>query len=360
MRFHESKAIGNRESLIIVGNLGGTNIGPSFWRAATSLGINVQYCDAARAYSAPRWITKFNWWVRGHRPTYLGTFSREVLEACEKLRPRWFLSTGLVPVDARALRDVGRMGVVRLNYLTDDPWNGAHRAPWFFEALCFYDSVFSVRRANLTDLARQGCKNVRYLAFGFDPELFYPESAGTQEENSIFCSDVVFAGGADKYRIPYLAALIRGGFRVGLYGDYWDRFPETRAYTRGQADVRTLRLAIAGAKVALCLVRRANRDGNSMRTFEVPAIGACMLTEDTSEHREIFGREGEAVVYFRGIDEMLEKMRWLLVNDQERKRLATAAHNLIVNGRNTYKDRLITMLERNEPGVGNKGLEVGL
>jgi spore maturation protein CgeB len=104
-------------------------------------------------------------------------------------------------------------------------------------------------------------------------------------------------------------------------------------------------MAISTAKVALCLVRRANRDGHVMRTFEVPAIGACMLTEDTEEHREIFGEEGKAVVYFRPILEMIEKLRWLLDHDDERQRLAEAAYRLIVNGRNTYKDRLLTMLE---------------
>ena len=53
-----------------------------------------------------------------------------------------------------------------------------------------------------------------------------------------------------------------------------------------------------------------------MRTFEVPAIGACMLTEDTEEHREIFGKEGDAVLYFRTMNEMVSQLRFLL--DHER------------------------------------------
>ena len=69
-----------------------------------------------------------------------------------------------------------------------------------------------------------------------------------------------------------------------------------------------------------------------------------MLTEDTAEHREIFGQEGEAVVYFQTIPEMLEKTRWLLNHDQERQRLAQNAHLLITQGQNTYGDRLKTML----------------
>jgi spore maturation protein CgeB len=81
-----------------------------------------------------------------------------------------------------------------------------------------------------------------------------------------------------------------------------------------------------------------------MRTFEVPAVGSCMLTEDTPEHREIFGQDGEAVVYFNTVTEMVEKTHWLLHHDQERQRLAQNAHLLITQGQNTYGDRLKTML----------------
>ena len=81
-----------------------------------------------------------------------------------------------------------------------------------------------------------------------------------------------------------------------------------------------------------------------MRTFEVPAVGACLLTEDTPEHREIFGPEGEAVIYFQSVPEMLQKAQWLLEHEQERQRLAQNAHDLITQGNHTYTDRLKTML----------------
>jgi spore maturation protein CgeB len=87
-----------------------------------------------------------------------------------------------------------------------------------------------------------------------------------------------------------------------------------------------------------------------MRSFEVPAIGACMLAEDTAEHREIFGGDDEAVAYFGSIDEMVEKLRWLVKHDGERRRLAQAAYRLIRRGKHTYQDRLVTMLSRASNG----------
>jgi spore maturation protein CgeB len=81
-----------------------------------------------------------------------------------------------------------------------------------------------------------------------------------------------------------------------------------------------------------------------MRTFEVAAMGACVLAEYTGEHEEILGPDGEAVVYFRSEGEMIERLRWLLDNDKERRRLGAAVRARITGGRNTYKDRLETML----------------
>ena len=287
---------------------------------------------------------KFNWWVCGHRPPRLHVFSQEVVHACREFQPLWMLATGLAPLEASALQEIGQLGVRRLNYLTDDPFNPAHHSPWFLKGLPHYDHVFSPRRANMEDLRRLGCPMVSYVPFAYAPEVHFPEPSATAEEQTGFGIDVVFAGGADRDRVPYMAALIRAGFKVALYGGYWERYRETKAHARGHADPQTLRKAISGAKVALGLVRRANRDGHAMRTFEVPAIGACMLIEDTEEHREIFGDDGKAVVYFRDVDDMIEKLGWLLVHEDERQRLAQTVRHLITLGKHTYRDRLITML----------------
>jgi spore maturation protein CgeB len=341
---NEAGLVGS-ETMVLVGNPGVVHVGAHLNHAAKVLGLRAILADSTRAFAGSAWLVKFNWWLRGHRPSRLREFSEQVVHTCRELQPSWMLSTGLAPIEPWALMATGELGVQRLNYLTDDPWNPAHRAPWFFEALPLYDHVFSPRCANLEDLRRLGCPEVSYLPFAYAPELHFPEPPVTSKEQAYLTADVVFAGGADRDRVPLIAALIRAGFKVVLYGGYWERFPETSASTRGHADPHTLRKAISGAKVALCLVRRANRDGHVMRTFEVPAMGACMLTEDTEEHRGIFGEEGNAVFYFRSIDEMIEKLAWLLDHEDERQRLAAAAHALIVNGRNTYKDRLLSMLQ---------------
>ncbi len=121
--------------------------------------------------------------------------------------------------------------------------------------------------------------------------------------------------------------------------------PLHRPYAHGHADLETLRSVVPASKINLGLVRQANRDGHVMRSFEVPAMGGLLLAEDTEEHRDLFGIEGETVLYFSDYEEAVAQAKWLLARPDERRRLATAVHEQITNGNHTYADRLQTILD---------------
>jgi spore maturation protein CgeB len=332
------------DAVVIVGNEGGTNVGASLLRAARALHVPATLVNAYDAYAGSAVMRRVSWWLRGRRPSQLTSFSHRVVEVCREVRPKWLLTTGLAPVQREALDEITRLGVETISYLTDDPWNEGGRRKWFFKSLVAYDRVCSTRRSNITDLERLGCRSVQYVPFGFDEDLFFPEPPSPREAAS-YATDVFFAGGADTDRIPYLSAILDAQLTLSLYGDYWSRFPQTRSASRGHASPDVLRKAIAGAAACLCLVRRSNRDGHSMRSFEVPAAGGCMLVEDTDEHREFFGPSGEAVLYFQSIPEMIESVRRLVHEPETRVRLARAAHERIAHGGFTYRDRMCSLLQ---------------
>ena len=168
--------------LLLVGNPDPVHVGAHLANAAAGSGYLVSLVDVRRAYEAPRWRRRVDWWLRDRRPSRLRAFSREVVDRCRESRPGWMLATGLAPVEASALEALGALGVQRIMYLTDDPWNPRHRAEWFIETLPQYDRVFSPRRANLSDLERLGCRVVRYLPFAYAPEVHYPDPPATPEE----------------------------------------------------------------------------------------------------------------------------------------------------------------------------------
>jgi spore maturation protein CgeB len=327
--------------MAVVGTMGGTHIGGSFARGAAKMGIESIWFDAGQASTGPRLLRSLFWHLGDRRPLHLDRFSNSVVEACARAKPEILIATGIAPLTESALRALGQLGIVTVNYSTDDPWNPAMRSNWHLRALPSYDLVFSPRRSNLDDFRRLGCTRVHYLSFGYDESLF----ASTTFSGDSPSHDVLFVGGADLDRVSFMTEFMRYGPPVAVAGGYWERFPAFRAHALGIKPPEVIRALTVAAKVNLCLVRRANRDGHVMRSFEIAAAGGCMLAEDTEEHREIFGPEGEAALYFRNASEAAERTRALLCNSVERKRLAVGLRRRIVGGAHTYADRLAKMLE---------------
>jgi hypothetical protein len=330
--------------LLIVGNPAEHHVGAHFLAAAPPLGIEARLLNVREAHSRNVWLNRFFHRLCSRRPAYLGRFSRSVAKVCREFRPESVLVTGISAPNAATLRALGKSGVRRINFLTDDPWNPANAAGFFRPALLEYDVVFSPREANMEDLRRHGCRRVEYAPFGYNPALHFPEAPQTAQERHRFACDVAFVGGADRDRFPLARSLLRAGWRVKLYGGYWDRDPELRAFWHGFVHGREFRLAVGGALVNVCIGRKANRDGHAMRSLELPAMRACVVVEDTPEHHTIFGNEAECVLYFKTPEEMVAKTKWLLANPAERERLRHSVHRHIVNGRHTYADRLNAMV----------------
>jgi len=330
--------------LLLIGNRGGTNVGASFERAALQLGHAVTVLEPRQAFAGPKWLQRYHWWVGGRRPARLAEFDAELRATVDRSPPTIAISVGISPPGRKVAGELRRRGVRLINYLTDDPWQRRLRATWFIEALWAYGTIFTTKRALVGDLQAAGASQVKFLPFAYDPELHFPAEPVSSQRQPLLTSDVFFAGGGDKDRFPFLRALIQAGFKVAIHGAYWDRDSVTKTVWRGHADPEQLRQATTAARICLCLVRRANRDGHVMRTFEIAAMGGSILAEDTEEHREILGPDGECAAFFRSEREMVDKAKWLLDHPGERSRLAQAAHLRITGGQNTYADRLRAML----------------
>ncbi len=332
--------------LLIVGASGSSHIGASFFRAAQKLGGSVRLVDTSLAWRHGKLLQKVFWHFFDRRPLRLKGFGERVVQVCEEFRPNLLLTTGMSPLSAAVLRACGGLGVCRANFSTDDPFGKSGGASWFLKSLREYDLILNPRHANMDDFRSHGCSWVQYLPFGYDAELFFPPSEPVAKEME---SDLFFAGAADAGRVPYIAAAAAAGFRLRLHGINWDRYPSTRGLSQGQADIPLLRTAIKACKVALIVVRHENRDGHAMRSFEVPAVGAALVVEDTADHRQIFGAEGDAVQYFANPGQMVAATQRLLADPELRTRLAAIAHARIVSGKNTYADRLRSLIDLSFP-----------
>jgi spore maturation protein CgeB len=310
--------------------------------AAKQMSLDYEIIDAVRAQARSRIVKSLYWRLRGRRPARLGRFSREIPDRCIATQRNLVLTTGNAPLDRLQIERLRELGIKVINYSCDDPWNPTQRADWFLSALPAYDAVFSPRHANLDDFRRCGVRAIHYLPFAYDPETHRP---WPKELAAGAPSDVLFVGGCDSDRLPLISALIDADMDVALFGGYWDQHPKTRSYCRGIASQDAIRAASAEAKICLCLVRRANRDGNTMRSFEAAAIGGCILAEATADHRELFGPNDHAVRYFSTNVEMVQQAKLLLADGAARHRLSVQLRERFSGGRHTYAARLASMLK---------------
>lgn len=275
------------------------------------------------------------------------SLNRALLNAARALRPHLVLivkGAHVAPDTLAAIRL--ETGAQLVNYATDDPFNPLVSTPALRASIPQYDLYACTKRAIIEDVRAAGGKHVLYVPFAYKPLVHFHEEPASEWEESRFSSDVLFVGGCDGDRIPYFEALINDvpNLDLGLYGGFWDRHPTLARYHRGFAVGRDYRLALGSAKIVVNLVRKANRDGHVMRTFEIPATKAFMLAERTPEHLELF-RDGREIVCFSTPTELVAKVRHYLARPEERARIARHGHRVVITGRHRYEDRLVDILD---------------
>ena len=335
------------QRVLIVGSGGDDAIGTMFVRAAEQGSLPVELVDV-RIDITRSLFDRVAFRLRNRRHRGETAFNQRVLSAAARFKPTVMLVTGLMPVRASVLEEVRHLGVATVNYMTDDPFNPTHRSPTALQSIPAFDLYMSLKPAADDDLRQAGARRICRSWFAYDPALHFREPAPPAEARR-WSADVSFIGGADRDRASLLAPVrqwaeeYRKSFAV--FGGMWNRFPEYAACYRGFANGPHYRYALAGAGVVLCPVRRANRDGHSMRTFEAPAAGAFTLMERTPDHLELFEEDRHAA-FFEGPDELRDKTDFYLGRDDARRRMAAAAHARITGGGHTYSDRLEQILQQ--------------
>lgn len=177
-------------------------------------------------------------------------------------------------------------------------------------------------------LRAAGCRNVKYLPFGFDPLLHSPaEPAGPKAED--YSCEVCFVGTWDEEREHALEPL--ADFDLGIWGPFWEENVPAesplRRHIRGKGLYGSEMVrAFGGAKIVFNQLRNHNGSAHNIRTMEIAGIGGGpMVVRRTPEQAKDLFVEGEHLLCFESEDELKAQVRWLLDNPQARSEMSRKA-----------------------------------
>ena len=270
-------------------------------------------------------------------------FQRQLKEKIRTMQPRLVLVTGILPFQTSIFNAIKEGGGQITNYLTDDPWNPIHRRRSFLRNLRHYDHIFSTKQALCERLEKAWTPSTSWLPCAYDPALHQQplEKSKNQATDALF----VGTGTGAAERLPWLEVLkdlpgvrrrIHGNNWGGLKTPSWDLQPAVT----GEAYCEE----IHNAGIVLGLLRQANGDLSTDRSYEIGAIGGCGLYQNSSEHRALlphYPDEG----FFSTPAQLRERVNHLLENPKLRQRLRELGSQAIRRPEHTYAARLQTMLK---------------
>ena len=228
------------------------------------------------------------------------------------------------------LHDARAMGIRSVNYYPDVSFHT--HGPELPRTLPHYDHVFTAKTFGIADMRAHGVSSISFLAPGFDPEVHRPMALTGDDVERLGC-DISFIGTWSPKKEGILAGLKEAlpQARIRIWGNQWDkrtgRALDDSVMGTGITGDDYSR-AICASSICLGLLSEA-REGSSSgdlitaRTFQIPACGAFMLHEHTSEVSEWFVEDTEAV-YFRSGAELASKAAYYLSREAERRAIAEA------------------------------------
>lgn len=252
----------------------------------------------------------------------------------------------IVPGTLQAAKRVAGLKIVW--YAEDDMMNPRHLSRAIEKALPLFDLWVTTKSMNADphEMPAKGVRRILFIDNSYDPAIHRPIRA-SDEDRRAYGAAISFVGTYEVERARSLVHLARQGLDVRVWGNGWTRLHERPSTLRIEGrpvyDDEYAKV-VATSAINLCFLRKDNRDLQTCRSIEIPAMAGLMVHERNDEIRRIFD-EDEQAVYFDDDDELVAVCRALLADDARRHRIAQAGHARVMTGKFRHHDRLALILD---------------
>lgn len=241
-----------------------------------------------------------------------------------------------------------------------------------FDGLSQLDIVFTCTPGLVKEFKEKGIKNVELVYHSFNHSILDTISNTPNpfvENNFVFTGSLTTGYGFHGTRIKYIEAILNNGIDMTIYGNlestnriFLKKSFSTVVKTMNSLGLESLVNSIpllnkhkkhaeveinyysnklknsvqspvfgmdmyrVLAKSKMCFNIHgeiANQCAGNLRLFEATGVGSCLITDNKQNMGQLFEIDKEVVVY-NSIEECIEKVKWLLNNPEEMKRIADA------------------------------------
>ena len=262
----------------------------------------------------------------------------------------------LVLDNARAIRPAALLAARRLApnlrmvwYSEDDMLNPVHRSRWIERSLGLFDLCVTTKSFNArpAELAALGARKVLFVNNTYCPHAHRPIRLG-HDEIARWGSAASFVGTFERPRAESMLELARAGIQVRIWGNGWGHLRTAHPLLKVEdrpAYGDDYRRVVAASTINLCFLRHDNRDKQTCRSVEIPAMGGFMAHEFSEEMTSLFASDREAV-YFRDARELVYLCRVWLSDTSRREAVAGAGHRRAVEGGFSHGERWRFILDK--------------
>lgn len=233
-------------------------------------------------------------------------------------------------------------------YAEDDMMNPNQRSRYVEQAIPLFDLWVTTKSFNARpeEMPALGANKVMFVDNAFDPEIHRPWKVD-DEMRANLGGDIGFVGTFETTRAGSLRRLAEHGFDIRVWGNGWEKLtnpPPSLKLERRPVYDDDYAKAVSASKINLCFLRQENRDLQTCRSVEIPAIGGFMLHERNDEITGLLS-ENQAAAYFGNDEELCESCARWLKDDDERQKVRMNGHKYILNHGFRHDDRIAHIFE---------------
>ena len=239
-------------------------------------------------------------------------------------------------------------GIYIAVYNNDNPFATYYpRYFWrnYIKSIKHADMTYIYRKNNIEDCIKHGAKKIELL------RAYYIESRNylIDEKDKISVPDVLFLGHqeADE-RQEYIKALLDEKIYVGVPESAWSNFEKGNPYLILLKDTQNLyNTMLNSTKIAIVFLSKINHDTYTRRCFEIPVTQTLMVAPYTADIADMF-QESKEVVLYKNKQDFVEKIKYFLEHDKERKNIANAGYRRVLSDGHEASDRVRQIVDNFE------------